>query len=158
MTRSPEARARLTPILADAFNGIAWQAFLDVTLKGNPADGLKDVLADSDKAVALAPEGSAILDTRAQIRLKLGLIDEAFADLEKAIALGAEFEGTFYARGQIHERRNNRDAAIADYRKAVDLAKKHPRLSDYGKFVVEHANARLAALGVAVDPPKPGGQ
>ena len=117
-------------------------------LLGKPAETLKDVLADAETAVKLAPEDSAILDTRGQIYLALGRTDEALADLDRAIALGLNEIGTAYARGRAHELKGNRDAAIADYRKALS---DEAGDNDWRKHAEGQARARLKALGVAED-------
>jgi hypothetical protein len=69
--RRPEVAARLGPALADAHRAVARRVFADVALRKAPAEGLKDALANADKAVALAPEDRSILETRGQIRLAL---------------------------------------------------------------------------------------
>ena len=58
------ARDRLGSRLASVHDEIASRAFLDESLKG--------VLADAERAVALAPGDANILDTRGQIHLALG--------------------------------------------------------------------------------------
>ena len=134
------AQNRLAPRLAAAHYGMAWAVFLDVALRGNPTETLREVLADADKAVGLAPEDLLILDTRGQIRLALG-------DLGKAIVLGLDYIGTRYGRGLAHELKGNSDAAIADFRKT--LASKAD--NDWTKHAQTQARARLRALGVTIE-------
>ena len=144
----PKATARLTPRLAAAHYWIAWKAFLDVALRGKPADGLIAALVDGEKAVALAPDDESILDTRGQIHLALGHIDEAFADLDKAIKGGLIYAGTFYGRGRVHELKGNKDAAITDYRKVLELiSEAGSSLDDYQKSVQAKTVERLRELG-----------
>ena len=146
LTRALETAARLAPALASAHDGIAWAAFLDVALRAKPVETLKDVLADAEKAVSLAPDDSGILDTRGQIYLALGRTDAALADLDKAITLGLDSIGTTYARGRAHDLKGNRDAAIADYGKAISGDAGD---DDWRKHAQSQARARLEALGVA---------
>ena len=158
--RTPAAAARLAPALASAHNDIAWAAFLDVAMRAKPVETLKDVLADAEKAVQLAPDDTGILDTRGQIYLALGRIEEAFTDLDKAIEKSPDlmttsrdlssFTGIFFGRGRAQELRGNRDAAIADYRKELELiAKLDLNLNEYTKHAQSQARARLTAMGVA---------
>jgi tetratricopeptide (TPR) repeat protein len=146
IVRTPATAARLALTLAQAHDGIAWNAFLDVALRGKPVETLKDVLGDVEKAVKLAPDNTDYLDTRAHIRLTLGRTDEALADFEKAISLGLNYIGGWYGRGLAHERKANRDAAIADYRKAVALK---PSDNDWAKHAHAQARAGLERLGAA---------
>jgi hypothetical protein len=148
--RTPATAARLAPILAQAHYGIAWNAFLDVALRGKPVETLKDVLGDVETAVTLALENDGILEgilyTRAHIRLTLGNTDEALADFDKVIALVLDDIGGWYGRGLAHERKGNRDDAIADYRKAVALK---PSDNDWAKHAHAQARAGLERLGAA---------
>ena len=133
----------MAPRLAHAHNSVAWNAFLEVALKGKPPNTLSQVLPDAEKAVSLAPDNVNILDTRGQILLALNRIDAAFADLDMAVRMGIEASVTFYGRGRCHELRGNRDAAVADYRKALEL----PAQDDYGKHAQAEARKRLAEFG-----------
>ncbi len=156
VARTPAAAVRLAPMLATAHDGIAWAALLDVVLRAKPAELLKDVLGDAEKAVTLAPDDSSILDTRGQIYLALGRTNEAFIDVDKAITLGVNGIGTFYARGRGHEHKGNTPAAIADYRKALELfADRASEPDDYLKAVETKTRECLVALGVKVPEDKP---
>jgi len=142
------ARDRLGSRLASVHDEIASRAFLDVALRGNPTESLKDALADAERAVALAPGNANFLDTRGQIHLALGHTDEALADLEKAMSKGFDQAHTWYARGRINELKGNREAAIADYRKAATI---EPGLNEWAKHVQTQARAQLQSLSEATE-------
>jgi hypothetical protein len=144
----PGSRDRVGPRLAQAHDGIAWDAFLEVALRGKPVESLTAVIGHADKAVMLSPENRSILDTRGHIRLAFDRADEALADFDKAIALGISFIGTWYGRGRAHDLKGNRDAAIADYRKALASDAGD---DDWHKHAQTQARARLEALGVAAE-------
>jgi len=96
----------------------------------------------------LAPDDGDILDTRGQIRLALGRIEEALTDLDKVVSLGFDSIGTRYARGRAHELKGNRDAAITDYRKALGG---DPGDNEWLKEAQAKARARLEAIGAPVE-------
>jgi tricorn protease-like protein len=146
----PRAAGRLAPRLASVHDAIAWSAFLDVALKSKPADSLAEVLADADKAVALAPDAESNRATRGMIYLALERADEALVDLGWAIDKGLASAGTHYARGRAHELKGNRVAAIADYRQSVSL---DPGDSDWRKHAQAQARERLVALGGPAERP-----
>jgi WD40 repeat protein/tetratricopeptide (TPR) repeat protein len=161
MKGNAEVRARLTFALAEAYDKIARQSFEDVALKGRPVESLKDALSDAEKAVALDPLNRIILDTRGQIRLALGQIDEALADLDKAIAISPidarrVFKvGSLYARGRAYELKGDPIAAVADYRKCIELAADAQSPSEYDKHAETEARARLQALGAPLETARP---
>jgi WD40 repeat protein len=135
---------------AELLNEIAWEWFLH----SKPAEGL----SDAEQAVSLAPKNPAILDTRGQIYLALGRIDEALADLNQVVQLGINSAGTWYARGRANELKSNLDAAIADYRHAAAMTAGNDQNAKYQKSQIEKARGRLVALGVPptgeMPPPK----
>ena len=132
---TPTLKGLVSSRLASAYNGNAWQLFL----QNRAAEGLPD----AERAVALASDNSAILDTRGQIYLALGRIDKALADLNKSIARGQTGAGTYYGRARCYEFRGNRRLAAADYQKALKARED----SDDQKREIHHKAAeRLAIL------------
>ncbi len=126
---------------ARGYDSRAWRKFLE----GRAAEGLPD----AEKAVALAPKGGSMLDTRAQIYLALNRVDEALVGFEAAIAAGfTSYAGTYYGRAQCHDKKGDAALAIADYRKAVELAKGASSPDSLIKTVLTEAPKRLAELGV----------
>jgi hypothetical protein len=131
----PSRRQRIGSALADAYNGRAWQDFLQAHYSSG--------LTDAERAVELAPENPAILDTRGEIYFALGRYDDAFADLSKAVENGGNDPITYFTLGRIHERRGNREQAIVEYRKAVELKSD----DDANRKAQGEAQQRLTALG-----------
>ena len=104
-------------------------------------------LIDAENAVARAPEDPDILDTRGQIYLALGRLDEAFVDLNKAIALSFQSPSTYYARGVIYEKRGQIALAVTDYRTSIELSASDEGESDKWELEAQDkAKARIAAL------------
>jgi WD40 repeat protein/Tfp pilus assembly protein PilF len=132
---------------ADLLEAIAWRWFLH----NKPAKGL----SDAEQAVSMAPKNGSKYDTRGQIYLALGRIDEGLSDLNLAIQYGYKNDaGTWYGRGRIYELKGNRDLAIAEYRHAISM---DPGENEYQKSAMEKARERLSALGappVGTEPPQ----
>jgi WD40 repeat protein len=125
----------LTRRLALTHNSVAWDHFLN----GRYSEGLPH----AEKAVALASDNAAILDTRGQIYLGLDKVELAFADLDNAIEkMKSTSPGTLFGRGVCYERKGNKDEAAADYRRALQQAARN----DYDRSVHTKAQERLVAL------------
>src|SRR5262249_36117069 len=135
LVRDPAAGKRINERWASIYNQRAWQRFLE----HKSVDGLPD----AEKAVALAPNNTSVLDTRGQIYLALARVDDAFADFDKAIRHGSYDVRTYFGRGRAHELKGNREAAIADYRKTLELR----LIDDSERSVYAEARERLTALG-----------
>jgi WD40 repeat protein len=124
----------ILPEIAKALNLVAWDHFL----KGNFAEGLPD----AEEAVKLDPKDNNILDTRGQIYLALGRIEDAFTDLDNAIKRGMRAPGTYYGRGLCYQRKGQRDEAVDDYRQSLKLA----AFTDYDRDVQAKAAEHLEEL------------
>jgi WD40 repeat protein/tetratricopeptide (TPR) repeat protein len=138
--RHPSADA-VTKI-AQTYNEIAWKLFL----KGNSSEGL----ADSERAVALAPNKASYLDTRGQIYLALGRIEAGCGDLKKSTEIGIRSPGTYYGLGSCTEKLGQIELAIQAYRKALELDGSG---DDYEEGAKLKAKQRLEAL-VTASPPR----
>ena len=111
----PRAK-RIDKTWAEGFDTRAWNKFVE----GKASEGL----SDAEKAVALAPGGGSMLDTRAQIYLALDRVDGALADFDAAIAAGFNtFGGTYYGRGRCHEIKGKAALAVADYSRASNWSR-----------------------------------
>ena len=141
------AAKRIDKTWAEGFDSRAWNKFLE----GKASEGL----ADAEKAVALAPGGGNMLDTRAQIYLALDRVDEALAGFDAAIAAGFDtYGGTYYGRGRCHEIKGKAALAVADYSRAIELVKGAANPDDYEKTVLAEAAKRLVELGGASAVPR----
>ena len=115
-------------------------------LQGKPAQGL----ADAEQAVVLLQEHTSdagfALDTRGQIYLALGRIDEACSDFDKAISMSIGGSRISFDRGQCREMKGQTEAAIADYRKALgdDI------FDGQDKSIPNRARERIATLEMLV--------
>jgi tetratricopeptide (TPR) repeat protein len=83
---------------------------------------LELALADCDRALALAPNNAAFLDSRAMVKLRLGRTEEAIADATAALAAAPRLAPALYIRGVAHMRRGDRASAERDLAMARRLA------------------------------------
>lgn len=86
-------------------------------MNGRPSDGLPD----AELGVERAPHDLDILNTRSQIYLALGRIDEALRDFDKVLNGGSAGPWIYYGRGRCHELNGAHALAIADYQKALAM-------------------------------------
>jgi tetratricopeptide (TPR) repeat protein len=119
--------------IAIEHNESAWSSFLS----GDLVHGL----SEANLALGIMPEQAGFLDTRGQISLALGRIEEACADLDRAVngyaRRNLEKPGTFNGRGRCYEL-----LAIADYQKAMEQVADN----DYDRSMQAKASERIAAL------------
>jgi tetratricopeptide (TPR) repeat protein len=71
-------------------------------------------LADCEQAVARAPDNSAILDSRAFVKLRMGQYDGAIADEDAALAHIPNHPAALYTRGIARLRKGEREAGERD--------------------------------------------
>jgi tetratricopeptide (TPR) repeat protein len=129
---------------ADVLEAIAWQWFLH--------DKAAEGLGDAEQAVSLAAKDGSKRDTRGQIYLTLGRVDDGLSDLDLAIQYDYKKDaGTWYGRGRIYELQGKRELAIADYRHAISI---DPGDDKYYKSAIDKARERLSALGAALLSPE----
>ena len=75
---------------------------------------LSRALADCELAVARAPDNSAILDSRAFVKLRMGQYDGAIADEDAALAHNPDHPAALYTRGIARLRKGDREAGERD--------------------------------------------
>jgi tetratricopeptide (TPR) repeat protein len=75
---------------------------------------LPRALADCEQAVQRAPDNSAILDSRAFVKLRMGQYDGAIADEDAALAHNPDHPAALYTRGIARLRRGDREAGERD--------------------------------------------
>lgn len=112
-------------------------------------------LASAETAVSMAPNEESYLNTRGQIYLALGRIDDALKDLDRAIDQGVHDASTYLSRGRCRESKGDRTGAISDYRAA--LARPAEEAGDtsaeglINRVAQTKARARLVELGEHVN-------
>jgi eukaryotic-like serine/threonine-protein kinase len=143
----PDRAKELAPKIATAHNDIAWDAYVRFLKTGNKSAGFKSAMREVEEAISLAPDDLGILDTRGELRLVLGQVDEAFADLDKVLRSGLVSPIPLVGRGRIYELKGNLPAAIADFRDAVVLDASD---DEFALTVQSYARERLAALGASL--------
>jgi tetratricopeptide (TPR) repeat protein len=84
VVRETIARLPLDKISAEQANSLAWQRATDEDL---PYRNLDLALALADRALALDPDSTAFLDTRARILYSLGAVEEAIQVQDQAVKL-----------------------------------------------------------------------
>ncbi|RDE06938.1 DUF3857 domain-containing protein [Sphingomonas aracearum] len=101
-------------------------------IKGTQNVALDTALKDCTKAIELADNPAAILDSRAMVYFRLGRMDDALADLDAALAAEPTMGASLYLRGVVQRRMGKAAAGDAD----LLLARAINPLSDerYGKF------------------------
>jgi tetratricopeptide (TPR) repeat protein len=75
---------------------------------------LPRALADCEQAIARAPDNSAILDSRAFVRLRMGQYDAAIADEDAALSHIPNMPAALFTRGIAHLRKGEREAGERD--------------------------------------------
>lgn len=80
---------------------------------------LATALGDCDKAVALAPQNSAILDSLGFVQLRLGNFGDAIATYSRVIALNPRERHSLYGRGIAHLRQGDKAQGQADIAAAI---------------------------------------
>lgn len=106
------AKARDLAKTPTDFNTICWA-------KATSGQDLAGALEDCGKALELAPDRPAYLDSRALVLARLGRHDEALADYDKALAKAPRQASSLYGRALTHARKGNREQARADRAKAL---------------------------------------
>ena len=71
-------------------------------------------LADCEQAVQRAPDNSAILDSRAFVKLRMGQYDAAIADEDQALSHNPDHPAALYTRGIARLRKGDRDGGERD--------------------------------------------
>jgi tetratricopeptide (TPR) repeat protein len=85
-------------------------------------------LADSTRAVELAPKYAAAWVNRGVTYARQGKPDEAVADFSRAIDLDPKYAAAWLNRGVAYAEGGKPDKAVADYTKAIELAPNDPQL------------------------------
>lgn len=82
--------------------------------RGTMKVALDGALKDCTKAIELAENPAAYLDSRAMVYFRLERMDEALADLEAALETSPELSSSLYLRGVIRKRRGDAAGAAED--------------------------------------------
>ncbi|MEO5774331.1 MAG: DUF3857 domain-containing protein [Sphingomicrobium sp.] len=114
---------------ATAYNERCW-------FKATANMALDTALADCNKALQLAPNTPAMLDSRAFVKLRMGETDAAIADYDAALKLAPKLAASLLGRAIARARRGERATAL------VDLAS--------ARKVAPDIEARFAEFGVVV--------
>jgi tetratricopeptide (TPR) repeat protein len=80
---------------------------------------LDTALAECNRAVALQPASSAIIDSRGLVNLRLGHFDDSIADFSKAIAASPQQAESLYGRGLAYAKKGDKAHADADFAAAL---------------------------------------
>jgi len=101
------AAARAKADTAGSLNELCWS-------KAVAGVALKTALAECDASLALKPESSATLDSRAFVLLRLGRIDEALSAYDRALALTPMQSASLYGRAIGYARKGDKARSDAD--------------------------------------------
>jgi tetratricopeptide (TPR) repeat protein len=99
---------------AETLNSMCWE-------KAAAGLGLDSALVDCDRALALEPDNSAFLDSRAFVLLRLGRLDEALAAYDRALK-GNPRAASLYGRALAWARKGEMARARADASAAERLS------------------------------------
>lgn len=113
------AALQIEPQLALAYNNLAAMAPQNRT----PA---KQTVAWAEKAVQLAPDTAAFLDTLGWAYYQAGMLDKARTTLERALARDARAADTHYRLGAVLTALNRKLEAKTALRKALAIQPQHP--------------------------------
>ncbi|MBB4660256.1 tetratricopeptide repeat protein [Parvularcula dongshanensis] len=90
--------------------------------KGTHNLALTSALEDCERALSLAPDNPAFLDSRGLVHLRLGQLEKALADYDAALAKAPELPASLYGRGLVKAAMGNEDGARSDVRAARDAS------------------------------------
>lgn len=105
---------------AGEYNNICWT-------KATAGVDLEGALKDCDKALELAPDSPAYLDSRGLVLLRLGRPDEAIAAYDKALAKAPKQSSSLYGRALAYARKGDAAKAAADRKSA---SAENPRVAE----------------------------
>lgn len=152
-THEPERRRDLANLRIDILSqsGQAAQAVAAASaeLKRKPADAillntrcwtrathnieLQQALADCDEALKRDPQNSAITDSRAFVKLRLGRFDDAIADYDAALKRSPKLAASLYGRGIARLRKGDKAGGEQDLAAARRIAYDvDERFQEYG--------------------------
>ena len=83
---------------------------------------LDSALADCDKAIELASDPAAYLDSRAMVHFRAGRLDLASADYDAALASAPDMTGSLFMSGIVHAALGNKDKAATRQRAARTIS------------------------------------
>ncbi|MFT4075254.1 MAG: tetratricopeptide repeat protein [Asticcacaulis sp.] len=96
---------------------------------------LDKALSQCEAAAALSPRSSAILDSRAFVKLRLGQYDAAIADYDAALAIEPKQADSLYGRGIAKRRKGDIAGSDADLKAARDIYAGMDKIfADYGIY------------------------
>lgn len=96
---------------------------------------LDSALADCDKAIELASEPAAYLDSRAMVHFRAGRFKEALADLDGALAIAPELAPSRFMRGVVLGRQGDKPGSL---RELAIARKLYPDIDSYlGRFGIK---------------------
>lgn len=110
---------RIDPKLALAYNNLAWMATQDSARH-------KQGVAWAEKAVSLAPETAAYLDTLGWAYYRAGQTAQARATLQRALAKDSRLADPHYHLGMVWLALGNTTEARKSFNKALAIRKDHP--------------------------------
>jgi tetratricopeptide (TPR) repeat protein len=118
------ARAKMTG--AEAFNTACWS-------KATAGIALESALADCDAGLSVAPDSSAVRDSRAFVLLRLGRLDEAITEYGRVLAKAPHMADSLYGRALAWARKGEGAKAKADAAAALEADPVvADRFADYG--------------------------
>ncbi len=115
--------------------------------KATAGIGLESALADCNAALAIEPENSNIIDSRALVLLRLGRFDDAIADYDRALAAEPFPPESRFGRAVARARKGDRAVSEADMKAAL---KSDPqvaaRFESFGIKLGLSSNAEMTAI------------
>jgi tetratricopeptide (TPR) repeat protein len=125
--RPDEAEALLREALSgdphnpQALNDLAW-ILAQRRDKGNQrSESLKESLDLINRAIDVAGENAAVLDTRAAVFLELARVDQALQDLQRSLSLRPGSRASHFHLARANLLANNKPGALRAFRRAEEL-------------------------------------
>lgn len=154
--------ARATQMADQALNrGMEHPTLLNLRAARLDREGrTEQALADSRRAMALAPWDYTIPPTYGMYLAKLGRVGEAMAAFDQAIRLEPSYAHAHYAKGWVAEQTGDLDTAVASHERAVAAQPRHPEalaaIAGIASLRSDWARTRdFGGRALAIDPGQP---
>lgn len=99
---------------ASSLNSLCW-------MKATAGIALESALADCNAALAITPDASNRLGSRALVLLRLGRIDEALADYDKVLTQTPDLAASLFGRAIAWARKGDKEKSDADLAAALKI-------------------------------------